>query len=61
MKDLQDKLDKAQRTGNADWTVGTIELFTAATDIVITRTTGVFNAGVIALCVYYARATSEHS
>jgi hypothetical protein len=49
------------RTGNADWTVGTIELFTAATDIVITRTTGVFNAGVIALCVYYARATSEHS
>jgi len=48
-------------TDNQDWTVGTVEVFPAATDIVITRSSGAFNAGTLLLCVAYMRAVSEHS
>lgn len=38
---------------NSDWTVGTVECFTSATDIVLTANGSNFTAGAIEVCVHY--------
>lgn len=48
-------------TGSADYTDGTIEAFTSATDVVLTRNTGAFTGGVIRVTVFYQEALSEYA
>ena len=44
---------------NTNWTAGTIECFTAATDVVITEKTANFTAGAIEIAIHYLRGEAD--